>query len=716
MQKPDPIAASSATGPRHFAVLTRAVQGMHAALTLADVMRQAVRFACELVPSETGAWGVGSASKITWQEYFDGQVWRHAAERQPPQVDAHGSIHVSVISDAGVFLACLEVHRGSPYDDNERELLQCLGALAATALAAQALLARAEQARVEAQTAHDHAQFFADAGTTLATTLDLTATLARLAALVVPRLADWSTVSVTMDEATPMRRIAVEHGDPSKQALVERYMAEFPPGSHQPTGIFAKVGAGEALLLPRISQDDLRNVAQTPQHAATMHALGLTSCIMVPMMLRNTCLGVLSLCRGANSPPYTRSDLVVAKELAGRAALAIENARLYERERAARAEAETLVAELSRQRQWLEDLLDLLPITVLMVDTAEGRMVFANKAADAMAGGTFPRSQNATEFATHYQLTDLEGNPVPLEQMPSSRAAHGETLRGLQLRWHMPHATRTILLHAQRLPARRGERPLVVLAIDDITALEAAQHALEAAVKSREDFLSVAAHELRTPLTPLKLHIQGLQRALQSGNTDALRPDRLQPKVDMIARQSARLATLVEHLLDLSRMQSGRLELQLEDGVDLHALTVDLVSRFEHEASRSGCVIRVHQTPPVIGVCDRLRVEQVLTNLLVNAMKYGRGQAIDVTLQSTDSDIEIAVRDRGIGIAPDDATRVFERFERAVPSKNYGGLGLGLWIVRELLTAMGGSIVLQSVVAEGSTFTVRLPRYRPTSC
>jgi signal transduction histidine kinase len=161
-------------------------------------------------------------------------------------------------------------------------------------------------------------------------------------------------------------------------------------------------------------------------------------------------------------------------------------------------------------------------------------------------------------------------------------------------------------------------------------------------------------------------------------------------------------------LLDVSRISAGRLTLNLED-VDLAALTKEVAERFEHVAERAGSPVVVRANAAIIVQCDRSRIDQSITNLLANAIKYGRGQPIDVSVEPRGYHVVIVVRDRGIGIDPQDQGRIFGRFERAASARHYGGLGLGLWIVSQIAEAHGGSVRVKSAAGEGSTFEIELP-------
>ncbi|WP_241758805.1 sensor histidine kinase [Pyxidicoccus parkwayensis] len=230
------------------------------------------------------------------------------------------------------------------------------------------------------------------------------------------------------------------------------------------------------------------------------------------------------------------------------------------------------------------------------------------------------------------------------------------------------------------------------------------------AIRLREEFLSIASHELKTPISALQLQVQTLQAALTRSPSGIPAP-RLQRSLDVVERQLKRQTQLVNELLDVSRISAGRLDLCLES-LDLGALVREVAERFEPELARTGTPLELVLAPGALGRWDRLRLDQVLTNLLSNAVKYGRSQPVHVELTTTDTCVRVAVRDEGIGIAAEHLSRLFHRFERAVSERNYGGFGLGLWIARQMVEAMGGSIAVSSNLGVGSTFTVELPRTR----
>ncbi len=225
---------------------------------------------------------------------------------------------------------------------------------------------------------------------------------------------------------------------------------------------------------------------------------------------------------------------------------------------------------------------------------------------------------------------------------------------------------------------------------------------IQEALLERDEFIAVAAHELRTPLTALQLKLQGLE---SNGGLPPPKGERLGAAV----RQTERLARLIDRLLDVSRIAQGRAEMAPEI-FDLAVLVHQVAEDLREPAAQTRAALELQVPEKVEGSWDRLRIEQVLVNLLSNAVKYGAGKPITVKLEEVGDLVRLTVADRGIGIAPDDVDRVFGRFQRAAPIRNYGGMGLGLYITRHIVEAHRGTISVASKPGEGSTFVVELPR------
>ena len=222
------------------------------------------------------------------------------------------------------------------------------------------------------------------------------------------------------------------------------------------------------------------------------------------------------------------------------------------------------------------------------------------------------------------------------------------------------------------------------------------------AVRLRDEFLAIASHELKTPLTALQLQLEGLLRQGASMDPKAKR------RAERAHYGAKRLSDLVETLLDVSRIASGKLPL-VPVPFDLAQCARDVAGRFEEQAERDGCALVLRLDGPVNGLWDRLRVEQILTNLLANALKYAAGAPVEVAVSQTGTSAELSVTDQGPGIPESEHARIFGRFERAAPVQHYGGLGLGLYVAQQIAAAHRGSLHVEAVHPRGSRFILTLP-------
>jgi signal transduction histidine kinase len=228
---------------------------------------------------------------------------------------------------------------------------------------------------------------------------------------------------------------------------------------------------------------------------------------------------------------------------------------------------------------------------------------------------------------------------------------------------------------------------------------------LKLALQTRDDFLATAGHELKTPLAAMLMHVQSLQRVTRRDPTA-----NVVDRIDKIANSGLRLERLVRQLLDVSMITAGKIRLE-PDPFDLMDLVGDVVARFVEASDGVSTPISVRGETRVDGCWDWSRIDQVITNLVANGMKYGKGKPVAIDVSVDEGDVIIRVIDQGIGIDTEHQKKLFERFERAAATREFSGFGLGLWIARQIVEASGGRVVLESTSTDGSVFNVRLPRW-----
>ncbi len=264
-----------------------------------------------------------------------------------------------------------------------------------------------------------------------------------------------------------------------------------------------------------------------------------------------------------------------------------------------------------------------------------------------------------------------------------------------------------VALHQQRAETRRQVQALEHSRQQQdalLQQLRETQAELQRSLRMRDEFMSMVAHELRTPLNTLFLETQMRTLNLENGNLAAFAPDKLPKMVARDARQIRSMVRLIDDMLDVSRISSGKLSIRREP-VDLAAL----VRRVVEDLAPCPDQLRVQEEAQIEGYWDGYRVEQIVVNLISNALRYGEGKPVDISLATTKNSAVLEVRDHGIGIGPKDQARIFDAFERVVNQDSTGGLGLGLFITKQLVDAHGGAITVQSQPGHGALFSVTLP-------
>ncbi|XYI03928.1 AAA family ATPase [Sorangium sp. So ce1128] len=471
------------------------------------------------------------------------------------------------------------------------------------------------------------------------------------------------------------------------------------------------------------------------------------SLLCVPILRQGEVAGLFYLENNLLEGAFTPERLTALSLLATQAAISLENARLLSKEQAARTAAEAA----ERRAAFLAEAGDILSRsldygeTLSRIARLSVRSLCDWCVIDVVEGGEIRRISSAHRDPTMESLIqELERRYPPGRDSPHPAARvlrSGEPLLLPEiseaiLREHCEddghvrllrelgtYSSITVPLVARgqpigalsvvsSVPERRyGDADIEIvqevayraaIAIDNAQLYRAAQEA----VHVRDEFLTVATHELNTPMTSLTLTLEAMDRALRSGGPyDARAMGR---QVERALRQATRLTRLSSELLDVSQINAARLSLRVAE-VDLVAVVRDVLARFTLELSRAGCSVPLRDCGRIVGLWDRSRVDQIVTNLLANAIKFGAGKPIEIFVGEEAGTARLSVRDHGIGIDPARQEQIFERFERAVSDRHYGGLGLGLYMSRRIADAHGGSIRVQSALGAGATFVVELP-------
>jgi PAS domain S-box-containing protein len=521
-----------------------------------------------------------------------------------------------------------------------------------------------EQARAAAEAANERLAVLADAGQRLASTLDYEATLTNLATLLVPRYADWYVVDV-LDDAGGFKRLAVAHVDQSKEEWIVKARDHYTADPDEPEGTGRAVRTGEPLLYRKITDDFLASSTRDAEHHQVLHQLGMESAMVVPLTVGGRTYGALMLVSADPERLYDEDDLDFAYHLARRAAVAVDNARLY-RTAEEQARASLVVAHVADG--------------VLLVDGL-GVIRLWNPAAEQITG-------LKAQDALGRRAEDLFASKEAIAPLPQGESTRPTT-------YQVDVNGRELWLSIIGVGFDDG----TVYAFRDLTA----ERGIE---KLKSDFVATISHELRTPLAA----IYGAALTLRRDDVRLGEPQR-DGLLEVIASESDRLARIVNDILWASRLESGGMHTTIEqcDGVAIARGVLDAARQYVPPSIELTLIAPDH-APPIAADADKAR--QVLTNLVDNAVKYSPdGGRVEMEVMVAGQRLRFAVRDQGLGIPPAEHRRIFEKFYRLDPdlTRGVGGTGLGLYISRELLERMGGRIWVESSGSGGSTFVAELP-------
>jgi len=562
----------------------------------------------------------------------------------------------------GVIAFMTTAESGRSYDDEDLSLAEELARRTAVAVENAQLYSRALENE-------EQQRFLAEAGTALASSLDYHGTLQRVAHLAVPAFADWCIVDVLDGEE--IHRLAVAARQEESQRALEELQRFYPPTLESAQPAARALREGKPVLYYEFTVDSLRATTGDKRHFELLQQLGPRSAMALPLVARGNVVGAITFARAESGRLYTDDDLPLGEEIARRAGLAVDNARLH-RETEERARAALVLSHVADG--------------VFMLDRDEVVRLW-NAAAEAITG------LSATEVLGGYAHRVIPGwaeltERVPVATEPAPAPRRAETVP-------VEIGGRELWLSITGVGLAEG----TVYAFRDLTE----ERALE---KMRSDFVATISHELRTPLAS----VYGAAVTLIERD-EALGPEHRSRLLGVIASEADRLARIVNDVLLASRLDSEQLTFEIESCDAGEALRRTIEAARAHLPSHVEIAVAPNDAPAAVAA-DSEKLRQILGNLIDNAVKYSPdGGVIRVEFEPFGRRLRFSVADQGIGIPPDQRERIFEKFHRLDPEllRGVGGTGLGLYISRELADRMHGSIWVDSNTDGGSTFYFELP-------
>ena len=378
-----------------------------------------------------------------------------------------------------------------------------------------------------------------------------------------------------------------------------------------------------------------------------------------------------------------------------------------------------LLEEQASREKWLETLLDSVPVAFVLFEARTGRLLFSNRTADQLVGGSFPYSESREDFLQNYPLRDNQNQLFTEATHPWLRAMNGEKLESCEVNWPLSDSVLNLLTVSEELPPLFGRDPMIILSLHNVSVLKEMQSELEgaklgaeAAAKAKSEFLANMSHEIRTPLGVVIGFSELAARP-------TAKPDDRSRFVDVIKRNGKILTQLIDGILDLSKIDAGRFTLNVE-ALNLAAFGDDIIEVYAPQAKAKNIELTLNlgkDLPPSIQT-DATRLKQIIYNLIGNAIKFTEVGGVSLTIDSVrdalnnKTSLTFTVSDTGIGISHEHVRELFKPFMQADSSitRKYGGTGLGLMLCAKLSDALGGKLELEnSELGRGSQFRLTLP-------
>ena len=593
--------------------------------------------------------------------------------------------------------------------------------------------------------------FLLEASKILTSSLDYHTTLKNVAKSSIPKFADWCSVHLVTSEKEPQQIIAA-HADSSKVSLVEKLQKEYPADPDAPRGIYNILRTGKPEYMPIISPELIKASARSKTHLKLLQTLNLKSYISVPLSYRDQIFGVISFVTAESERIYNQNDLEVALDLANRAAVAIENAKLYNQaqlEIKKREETEAQLIELTQNletrvvkrtqelyqanqkliqeavaRKQIETeksllskkhelILNSIGEGVYGVDS-QGKLSFINPAAEKILERDYETLKNKSiHELIHYKKID--GREYPNSECPIVDSyTRGKITRIEREHYFKPDGTPIPVEYIAAPLKEKGEVVGAVITFTDISERLAAQEELNVlnaellnSNRELENFASVASHDLQEPLRKIRAFGDRLnQKHAANFNEEA------RDYLDRMLNAAARMQRLIEDLLQFSRITTQGREF---DQVDLNEVLVQVISDLEYRIEETQGIVKYERMP--ILSADKLQMRQLFQNLIGNSLKFHQKDIPPVVniytnetiVNENEKMVNIYIEDNGIGFEEEYSEKIFTLFQRLHARHDYEGTGIGLAICKKIIERHNGQITTSSKLGQGTTFIITLP-------
>ncbi len=554
------------------------------------------------------------------------------------------------------------------------------------------------KARIESEESTKQWAFFDEVNQSMSKVISFDGRLEKLANLAVPSLCDWCVI--TMVENNEVVRTVIAHSDPEKIKWARSWEEKFPPNIHDTKrGIGKVLKTGQSELITKVDIKMINKVLKNPLQRKIIKELNVRSTMTVPLISRNQTIGVMAFISTVQGRHYTTSDLQFVNHFATRAAVSIDNAKLYFEATQQLEQRRKIEEDLKKSRRQLEVIFENVDEGITVQDHT-GRLIYASAAAAKLIGFKSPRELLASSSAKIFEkftLFDHKGAPISPNDLPGRLALKGKTVpeKIIKFRVNETQEERWAAVKATTVFGKNKNVQFVINLFRDITDKKFAE-------QKKDDFIAIASHELKTPLTS----VRGFSElALKKARN--LEDKTLVEYLTNIITQSDRSFRLIKDLLDVARLQIGKLLLEKEK-TSLINIINDTVNGFKPVEESRRIELKGSFNGSVYG--DKVRLGQVLSNLISNSIRYSNpGDPIIIRGAKEKRYLTITIQDFGKGISAFDQKQIFNRYYQGSRGNPQKGLGLGLFISREIINRHHGKIWLESRKNHGTKFFVRLP-------